>query len=204
LISKDQKVFVQHYTTNGDYHAGQNQIVDPLLLDQKWQREVKYLTAMSKTFPECIPKILDIDYNEKKIYLEIDGVDFWQRSLDKNCSFDDIVSDWQEQMIKIIWAHKTLRLYKYSMHPSSYFVVNGKLKSINYFFTYHKEEGPISIADHLSHIYTTRQDEMKKYTDTKGISWTDPQPLDLLEQLCWDSFSNMYPANFIEKAKCIK
>jgi len=90
------------------------------------------------------------------------------------------------------------------MHPSSYFIVDGKLKSINYFFTYAKHEGPISISTHLSHIHSKRQEQMKKYTEELGISWTEPQSLELLEQLCWDSFSNMYPIDFIEKAKCIK
>jgi hypothetical protein len=204
LISNDQKIFVQHYTTEGDYHKGQNQVVDPALMKQKWDREICYLYQMSQYYPDLVPKILNIDILQKKIFLEIDGVDFWQRSLDKACSFDEILPDWQEQMLTIIQAHRDLGWYKFSMHPSSYFVVDGKLKSINYFFTYGVDEGPISIEDHLSHIYTTRQEEMRKYTESKGISWTEPQPLDLLQELCWDSFSNMYPADFIEKAKCIK
>ena len=100
---------------------------------------------------------------------------------------------------------KALGIYKYSLHPSSYFVVNGKLKSINYFFTYGQHEGPISIADHASHIYSTRQEEMKKYTESQGISWTEPEQLNVLEHVCWDSFRTNYPAEFIEKVKkCIK
>ena len=204
LISEDKKTFVQWYHNDSEYHKGQNQVVDPALMNDKWARELCYLNHMSTWYPESVPKILDIDLIEKKIYLEIDGVDFWQRSLDGNCAFDDVLPDWQDQMLDIISKHHDLRMYKYSMHPSSYFVVDGKLKSINYFFAYGFDEGPISIADHLSHIHTNRQEQMKKYTDSLGISWTEPQPLDLLEQLCWDSFSNMYPADFIEKAKCIK
>ena len=103
-------------------------------------------------------------------------------------------------MLNIIRAHKSLGLYKYSMHPSSYFVVNGELKSINYFFTYRKNEPIISIADVESHIYSTRQDEMRKHLDTLGIKWDEPQPWDVFEKLCWQSFSTNYPADFIEKA----
>jgi hypothetical protein len=204
LISEDKKTFVQWYHNDSEYHKGQNEVVDQSLMNDKWARELCWLNHMATWAPECIPKISKIDLIEKKIYLEIDGPDFWQCSLDGNCSFDDILPDWQEQMLAIIQRHHELGLYKYSMHPSSYFVVDGKLKSINYFFTYSKDEGPISIADHLSHIHSNRQQQMKQYTDQLGISWTDPQPLALLEQLCWDSFSNMYPADFIEKAKCIK
>jgi len=107
-------------------------------------------------------------------------------------------------MIAIIKAHKALGFYKYSMHPSSYFVVDGKLKSINYFFTYHKSEPNFSIADVESHIYSTRQDEMRKHLSKLDIDWNSPQPFDLLETLCWESFRTNYPNEFIEKVKCIK
>jgi hypothetical protein len=114
------------------------------------------------------------------------------------------VPDWQDQMIAIIKAHKALGFYKYSMHPSSYFVVDGKLKSINYFFTYRKGEPNFSIADVESHIYSTRQEEMRKHLSKLGIDWNSPQPFDLLETLCWESFRTNYPNEFIEKVKCIK
>jgi hypothetical protein len=117
---------------------------------------------------------------------------------------DSVVPDWQDQMIGIIKAHKSLGLHKYSMHPSSYFVVDGKLKSINYFFTYRDNESTISIKDVESHIYTTRQDEMRKHLDILGIKWDEPQPWDVMDQLCWASFSTNYPAEFIERVKCLK
>jgi hypothetical protein len=201
LISKDKKIFVKWYHNDIEYHKDQNQVIDPELMDQKWNREVKYLTLMSNHYPDLIPNILDINFQEKKIYLLIDGVDFWQRSLDNDENFNNVLLDWKEQILNIIKAHRNLGLYKFSMHPSSYFIVNGKLKSINYFFTYHKDEGPIIINDHLSHIYYTRQNEMKKYTEQQGISWVTPEPLGKLENLCWDSFRTNYPIDFILKAK---
>ena len=204
LISADKKTFVQWYYNDGEYHKGQNEVVNPELMENKWNREKKYLSLMSMHFPEKIPDILDINDLERKIYLKIDGVDLWQRSLDNSCSFDIILPDWQNQIIDIIKCHKSLQIYKYSMHPSSYFLINGELKSINYFFAYHQSEGPISIADHTSHIYSSRQAELKKYTDYLGIDWHTPQPLALLEQLCWESFRTNYPVDFIEKVKCIK
>lgn len=204
LMNESRTIFVQHYTTDSEYHKGQNQVVDPLLMDDKFNREVKYLRMMEKIFPDLIPRIIDIDLTERKIFLEVDGVDFWEQAGCNQANFDKVLPDWQEQMLNIIEAHHAVCLYKYSMHPSSYFIVDGKLKSINYFFTYHLTEGPISIQDHTSHIYTTRQDEMKKATDAMGISWTEPQPLALLETLCWESFRENYPAEFIEKAKAIK
>lgn len=203
LISEDKKVFCQWYHNDSEYHKGQNQVVDQTLMDQKWDREVKYLKMMQSVFPELIPKILMIDNCDRKIYLEIDGPDFWEQSGCDHNNFDKVLPDWQTQMLTIIEAHHAIGLYKYSMHPSSYFIVNGKLKSINYFFTYHMLEGNQRIQDHLSHIYSTRQEEMRKTTESMGISWTEPQPLELLEKMCWASFSTNYPAHFIEKVKRI-
>jgi hypothetical protein len=200
LISEDKKVFVKHFVNDSEYHKGQNQVVDPELMEAKWQRELRYLRLMHAAFNDLVPRILDIDEKHKKIYLEIDGVDLWQRQLDGVA----VPDNWQDQIIDIHNAHKGLGLYKFSQHPSSYFVVGDRLKSINYFFTYHMSEDWITIEDHLSHIYSTRQEEIRKNTDRLGISWTEPQPWEVLEDLCWESFRTNYPADFIEKIKCIK
>jgi hypothetical protein len=154
--------------------------------------------------PEFIPDILDIDLINKQIYLKVDGLDFWNRAGCLIENYDSVLPDWQEQMLDIIKTHRQLGLWKYSMHPSSYFVVDGKLKSINYFFTYSDSEANISIKDVESHIYSTRQEEIRKHIDSLGIKWDEPQPFELLNELCWESFSNMYPREFIERAKCIK
>lgn len=204
LISDDKKTFVMWFHNDSEYHQGQNEVIDPALMKSKWDREVKYLVEMAWKYEDKIPKILEIDHQNQKIYLAIDGLDFWNRAGCLTENYDSVLPDWQDQMLRILTAHKSLGLYKYSMHPSSYFLVDGKLKSINYFFCYHESEGPISIKDHSSHIHSNRQLEMRKHTDKLGISWTEPQPLALLQDLCWESFRTNYPNDFIEKAKCIK
>lgn len=204
LISEDKKVFVQHYVNDSEYHKGMNEVVDPKLMSEKWRRELCFLTHMSKYHPDLVPKILDIDLRERKIYLEIEDVDFWQLQLDRNyCSFDEILPDWQEQMLNIFRTHKEMGLWKYSLHPSSYFIVQGKLKSINYFFTYDEFEGPITIREHLSHISEGRRAAMKEKTDLMNIDWDTPQSLQTMQMLAFESFRTNFPDDFIEKAKAI-
>ena len=203
LISEDEKTFVQWYYNDTEYHKGQNEVIDPAKMEEKWIREVNYLTQMRNAYPELVPTIINIDLKSRKLYLEIDGPDFWNRAECNVANYDKVLPDWQAQMLTIIRAHKQLGLYKYSMHPSSYFVVNGQLKSINYFFTYREHEGPITIADHASHIYSTRQDTMRKQVEQMGISWDKPESLDKLQMLCFESFRSNYPDDFIEKAKAI-
>lgn len=204
LISEDQKIFCQWYHNDSEYHKGQNQIVDPSLMKEKWLREVNYLTQMRNSFPDLVPRIIKIDLEAQKIFLEIDGPDFWERAGCIIENYDKVLPDWQDQMINIIKSHKKLGWHKYSMHPSSYFVVDGKLKSINYFFNYRSTEPNISIKDVESHIYSTRQDEMRKHIDSLGIKWDEPQSWETMDQLCWASFTTNYPRDFIEKVKCLK
>jgi hypothetical protein len=204
LISKDKKTFCQWYQNDSEYHKGKNQVVDPALMTEKWLREVNYLTQMRNAYPDLIPRILKIELEKQQLFLEIDGPDFWEQAGCDHSNFDKVLPDWQEQMLEIIKAHKSLGLHKYSMHPSSYFLVNGKLKSINYFFTYNKNEPNISIKDVESHIHSNRQIEMRKHLDALGIEWDKPQPWAVMDQLCWESFRTNYPAEFIERAKCIE
>jgi hypothetical protein len=172
-------------------------------MEEKWLREVNYLTQMRNEYPDLIPRILKIDLDSKKLFLEIDGPDFWEQAGCLTENFDKVLPDWQDQMIKIIKAHKSLGFHKYSMHPSSYFVVNGKLKSINYFFTYRATEPWVSIKDVESHIHSNRQNEMNKHLQSLGIEWDKPQSWQLLDQLCWASFSTNYPKEFIERVKAL-
>jgi len=204
LISKDKKTFVQWYHNDTEYHRGKNQVIDPAKMDEKWHREMHYLHNMAHHFPNLVPEILEVNVPERKIYLRIDGPDFWERSQCDQNNYITIVPDWQEQMLGIIKAHKLHGWHKYSMHPSSYFVVEGQLKSINYFFTYHEDEPTVSIKDVESHIHTNRQAQMRKHLELLGINWDDPQPWSIMDQLCWESFSTNYPAEFIERVKCLK
>lgn len=203
LMSEDNKTFVQWYYNDTEYHKGMNEVVNPAKMQEKWLREVNYLTHMRNNFPDLIPKITKIDLDAKKIYLEVDGPDFWNQAKCDVANYDSVLPNWQDQMLNIIKAHKFLGLYKYSMHPSSYFVVDGKLKSINYFFCHRKEEGPLVLSDYKSHIYSDRQELMREHIEKIGIDWDNPTPQHVLQKLCFDSFKTNYPIEFIEKAKAI-
>lgn len=199
LISKNQKKFCQWYYNDGIYHNGENQVVDPKLMDEKFHREVRFLSLMSSYYPHLIPDYT-IDLGNKKIYLEVDGIDFWNRADCKIENYNSIVPNWQNQMIEIIKAHKDLGIHKYSMHPSSYFVVDGQLKSMNYFFTYYEDEPFISISEVESHLSYNRKSKMMNYLKKLEIDWNTPQSWKTMDKLCWNSFRTNYPEDFIEKA----
>lgn len=203
LINKSKTMFCQYYHNDTNYHKGQNQVVDPSLMNEKWIREVNYITQMRNAFSNMVPEITNIDLKDKRIYMKIQGVDFWQQTIDNNCTYEDILPDWQEQMLAIFRAHKSLGIYKYSLHPSSYFVVDGKLKSINYFFCYRDIDKTISIREVLSHISEDRQKDLFPKMLAMGIDLDSTASFKDLQMLAFESFKKDFPTELMEEAKKI-
>lgn len=203
LISQDKKTFVQWYYNDTVYHKNQNEVVDPELMQEKWDREIKFLNKIKNYNSELVPEILDIDYKNKKIYLKIDGVDFWESAGCDQKNFDRVLPNWQDQILNHLSEYRKAGFWKYSLHPSSYFVIKNKLISINYFFCYDDLENNVKIQDVLSHISQKRQQELKKYLDLYEIKINSVASFDSLGKLALDSFSDSYPTDFISKAKTI-
>ena len=202
LISKDKKTFCQWYHNDTDYHKGQNQVVDPTLMKEKFHREIMYLNMMGTYYPHMVPKY-NIDLINKKIYLEIDGPDMWESAGCTGTDYSHIVPDWDVQMLKIFAAHKTLGLYKYSLHPSSYFIVDGKLKSMNYFFTYDNNDANISLRSVMSHISEDRQADLFPKMADAGIDVDAPTPHKDIQLLAFESFKTNFKSTVMDQAKNI-
>lgn len=203
LISKDRKTFCQWYHNDTDYHKGQNQVVDPNLMEEKWLREVNYITQMRNKYPDLVPEITNIDLAAKKLYFKIEGPDFWQLAGPTVQDYDSVLPGWQEQMLEIFRAHKELGIYKYSLHPSSYFVVDGQLKSMNYFFCYKDTDPLISLRSVMSHISEDRQADLFPKMAAMGIDVDAPTPFNVIQQLAFESFKNNFPSELMDEAKKI-
>ena len=202
LIDNNKKQFCQWYYNDTDYHKGHNQVVDPNLMDEKFEREIKFLSIMRKEYPQHIPAYT-VDYEWRKIYLEIDGPDMWELAGCNTNDYTSVLPDWDIQMLEIIQAHKDLGLYKYSMHPSSYFIVDGKLKSMNYFFTYDNNDVNISLRSVMSHISEDRQADLFPKMETMGIDVDAPTNHNAIQQLAFESFKTNFRDDVMEKAKQI-
>lgn len=200
LISKSKTVFCQWYHNDTDYHKGHNQVVDPSLMDEKFEREIKYLEIMRKEYPQHIPKF-SVDYEYRKVYLEVDGPDMWEIAGCQGTDYSKVLPDWDKQMLEIIQSHKDIGLTKYSLHPSSYFIVDGKLKSMNYFFTYDQTDDPISLRSVMSHISEDRQADLFPKMQANGIDVDAPTAHNDIQILAFDSFKTNFRDDVMEKAK---
>ena len=200
LISKDKKTFCKWYYNDEGYHSGHNQVVDPALMNEKFEREVKFLHLMSKEYPQHVP-VFSIDRAGRKVYLEIDSPDMWQLAGCVGTDYSNVLPDWDTQMLEIIQAHKDLGLTKYSLHPSSYFIVDGKLKSINYFFTYDANDSNISLRSVMSHISEDRQADLFPKMTAAGIDVDAPTPHNKIQLLAFESFKTNFRDDVMERAK---
>ena len=203
LISKDRKTFCQWYHNDEGYHGGHNQVVDPALMEEKFLREVNYLTHMRDHYPQHVPNITRLDLEDKKIYFEIDGPDMWELAGCEGTDYSHILPDWDKQMLEIFAAHKSLGLTKYSLHPSSYFIVDGKLKSMNYFFTYGPNDAEISLRSVMSHISEDRQADLFPKMSAMGIDVDAPTPHNEIQLLAFESFKTNFRDDVMEAAKLI-
>lgn len=202
LISKDRKTFCQWYYNDEGYHGGHNQVVDPNLMEHKFNREVEGLLWMDDNgFHDHIPTF-DIDFKNRKVYLDIDGPDMWELAGCVGTDYSHVLSDWDTQMLEILQAHKEIGMYKYSLHPSSYFIVNGKLKSMNYFFTYiDGVDQAISLRSVMSHISEDRQADLFPKMAAMGIDVDQLTPHIEIQQLAFESFKTNFRNDVMEKAK---
>jgi hypothetical protein len=199
LISKDKEIFCQWYHNDTTYHKGMNKVIDPNLMEEKWSREVKYLTLMAKHYPQHVPEILDINETEQKIYLRVQGPDMWERAGCIGTDYSSVIPDWQEQIIEIEEAHKSLEFHKFSFHPSSYFLIDGKLKCINYFFCYDYSENVLRFKDIESHISEDRLESAYALFKKNGIDVSQPMPLNNVQKLVFESFRSNYSSDFIQR-----
>jgi hypothetical protein len=156
---------------------------------------------MRNKFPDLVPDIINIDLPARKLYFKIDGNDFWQQAGPTIQDYGSVLPDWREQMLEIFKAHKALGIYKYSLHPSSYFVVDGQLKSINYFFCYRDHDPSISLRSVMSHISEDRQADLFPKMAAMGIDVDVPTPFKDIQLLAFESFKTNFPADFMDECK---
>jgi hypothetical protein len=106
-------------------------------------------------------------------------------------------------MLDIIRSYKTLGVYKMSMHPSSYFIVDGKMKGINYFFCYTDHDEEITMSSLMSHISKDRQKTLQPIFDSLKINPDELTPFWKIQTLTFETFKTNFLDSVMEQAKLI-
>jgi hypothetical protein len=106
------------------------------LVDFFFEREIKYLNLFQHR--SWSPKLLDIDYDKKLVFLE------WNQETCNNILYsgrnlEDHCPDWKTQMFEILDDLLSSGHYKMSLYPHCYFIdKKGILKTFDFYATVEK------------------------------------------------------------------
>lgn len=195
-ISKDRKTFCMHFYRDPAYHTdtAENAQWSETDLQERFDREVKFHRRASTVMPTLTVK--DIDFDNRKIYLEWYGDDFYMQGLHAG-GYDNALPDWKEQWTTLIKKMWSTNLIKISLHPNSWVARDGVLIPFNWFYSYDAYEEPVTIRSMLKQISPMRQEKVLPLLEKHGLKLDVPYPIKNLQPIAFNSFRSNYPEDLI-------
>lgn len=192
LVSPDNKTFCMSFNRDTRYHVyeEENKLWTDDMLTERFERELKYHSIMSKVMPTL--KIKEVDYTSRKIFLEWFGDDFYMQSISKT-GFDNVLPDWKEQWIDRIKTMRDNNIVKISLHPNSWVAHDNILYPFNWFFCLDSSEQPVTVRQYLCQISSNRQEKLA------GLDLDRLFTPKELQYIAFNSFRSNYPAELIDK-----
>ena len=202
-ISGDRKTLCMSFNRDVNYHSNleENTLWTEELLAERFQRELKFYNKVAGKIP--VAELLDIDENNRKIYIKFPGDDFYMMGY--KSSYDQVLPNWREQITERFKEMWSLGILKFSMHPNSWIVYeDGILRPINWFFTFEEGEPEKSISEYLIQLSDSRQDKLRPLLEKFNIDIEKKYQLWDLQNICFESFRHNYPSELIDSLLSIK
>ena len=202
-ISGDRKTLCMSFNRDVNYHSNleENTLWTEELLAERFQRELKFYNKAAGKIP--VAELLDIDENNRKIYIKFPGDDFYMMGY--KSSYDQVLPNWREQITERFKEMWSLGILKFSMHPNSWIVYeDGILRPINWFFTFEEGEPEKSISEYLIQLSDSRQDKLRPLLEKFNIDIEKKYQLWDLQNICFESFRHNYPSELIDSLLSIK
>ncbi len=130
-MNPEQNVLCMHYCVDQEYRKNGTVLEDDLI---QWffEREAKFLNELSHF--KTTPKLYEVDYKNRKIFIEWNKETISQILFDKARNLDQEIPDWKEQIKNFLLATKANNVYKMSLYPHCFFIdKEGVLKTIDYY-----------------------------------------------------------------------
>jgi hypothetical protein len=132
LVSSDGKTFCKNYSFPNDYQFRET-TNRPLYTEEvtEWffNNELKYINLFKDK--SYAPEIIDIDYNNKKIYLT------WYHKSCNQIIYSDSrwpQDNWQQQIKNIILDQYSAGIYKLTMYPHCHYIDNdNNMRAIDWY-----------------------------------------------------------------------
>ena len=195
-VSPDNSTFCMSFNRDLGYHKKENENVlwtEDLLTD-RFLKEIKFHSLANTTIPTL--NIKDVDYTDRKIFLEWHGDDFFMQGL-KSGGYNNVLPDWQEQWVTLIAKMRAADIFKISLHPNSWVAYQETLVPFNWFFCYQENDTPITLRSLLLQISSGRQEKLG------SLDLDELQSPRQLQQIAFNSFRHNYPAELFEKLNAI-
>jgi len=132
LVNKEKNVMCMHWDSTSEYqHPDARPLFNQGLLDYFFNKEVFYISKFQGH--SYAPEVYEIDYKEKKVFIEWSGetcndiVYDSSRSLDKECT------SWHSQLNDAIESIYRNNVYKVSLYPHCFFIKDGNLKTFDWY-----------------------------------------------------------------------
>lgn len=196
-VSPDGKTLCMSFNRDPAYHtdAEENKLWTDEHLQDRFDKEIKFHKIASTVVPTL--DIIDIDYNNRKVFIEWTGNDFYMLGLTQ--PYNEILPTWETQWVDTINKLRSINVSKFSLHPNSWVVKDNKLVPFNWFFCYHRDETGITIRELLRQISNTRQEKLVKVLEDLSMGLDNPYSAAQLENVCFNSFRSNYSNNLISK-----
>jgi len=190
-VSPDNTTFCMSFNRDRAYHKNENENIlwSEELLTDRFLKEIKFHAQAAATIPTLTIK--DIDYLERKIFLEWHGNDFYMQGL-QGGGYNKVLPNWQEQWIALIEKMRDADIFKISLHPNSWVAHQGTLIPFNWFFCYRENDESVTLRSLLIQISSGRQEKLGT------IDLDQLQSPRQLQQIAFNSFRHNYPKELID------
>ena len=194
-VSPDGKTFCMSFNRDPSYHTdhAENTCWTDDLLQDRFEREVAFQELAEGKCPTL--HLLDIDLDQRQIFLEWLGDDFYMQGL-KAGGYDNVIPDWKEQWKLRIQEMWKLGIRKMSLHPNSWVARHGVLVPFNWFFSYSDQEF-ITIRDILIQVSEHRQETLMSVLENYDLDLDTNYSVDMLQVITFNSFRSNYPEDLI-------
>ena len=202
-INPERNQLCMEFIRQPDYHNNdiENERWTDDMLEERFRREIKYqVKAKANNIPTL--DIIDIDYANRRIFIEWYDTDFYTLGQRAN-GYDNVLPGWEDQWLNImtqLWAND---MYKISLHPNSFAIKNNTLVAFNWFFTYNKEEPAMSLKELSAQISTERMDKLQPVMDMYNVTVDTLIPVTTLQAIALTVFKTNYPHDLMDTAKTL-
>ena len=203
LINPERTQMCMEFIRHPEYHNKdvENERWTDSMLEERFRREIKFHT-LAKSLGIPTLDILDIDYPNRRIFIEWFDNDFY--SLGQRAgSYDKLLPGWDEQWLNIMSTLWNNNMYKISLHPNSFAIKNNKLVAFNWFFTFNGDEQPLTLKELSAQISTERMDKLQPVMDMYDVTVDTLIPVATLQAIALTVFKSNYPHNLMDNAKTL-